>query len=239
VPKREAATLSAPEPAPAGDTRVLVVEDDDGVAGALIESLEQEGYTVERARRGTDALAAAPADLVLLDLGLPDLDGREVCRRLRARSQVPIIVVTARGDEIDRVLLLELGADDYVVKPFGFRELVARIRAVQRRINGGGPADAYRQVLGPLVIERGARRVWLSGEEVVLTPKEFDLLRFLADAPSQVRTREEILANVWDEHWWGPTKTLDVHVASLRRKLGPSARITTLRGVGYRLDPPE
>jgi DNA-binding response OmpR family regulator len=221
------------------DHRLLVVEDDDGVAGALIESLELEGYTVERARTGTEALASAPADLVLLDLGLPDLDGREVCRRLRARSQVPIIVVTARGDEIDRVLLLELGADDYVVKPFGFRELVARMRAVQRRIDGGRPTHADRQELGPLAIERGAHRVWLAGEELDLTPKEFDLLRYLADAPSQVRTREEIVANVWDEHWWGPTKTLDVHVASLRRKLGDPAWITTLRGVGYRLDPPE
>jgi DNA-binding response OmpR family regulator len=152
---------------------------------------------------------------------------------------VPIIVVTARGDEIDRVLLLELGADDYVVKPFGFRELVARMRAVQRRIDGGRPTHADRQELGPLAIERGAHRVWLAGEELDLTPKEFDLLRYLADAPSQVRTREEIVANVWDEHWWGPTKTLDVHVASLRRKLGDPAWITTLRGVGYRLDPPE
>jgi DNA-binding response OmpR family regulator len=222
-----------------GGGRILVVEDDEGVAEPLVEGLEMEGYTVERARTGAEALAAALPDLVLLDLGLPDLDGREVCRRLRARTQVPIIVVTARGDEIDRVLLLELGADDYVVKPFGFRELVARIHAVRRRVDAAPDRPADHQQLGPLAIDRGARRVRLAGEEVDLTPKEFDLLAYLADAPSQVRRREDIVAHVWDEHWWGPTKTLDVHVASLRRKLGDPRWITTLRGVGYRLDRPE
>jgi DNA-binding response OmpR family regulator len=163
-----------------------------------------------------------------------------VCRRLRARTDVPIIVVTARSDEIDRVLLLEMGADDYVVKPFGFRELVARIRAVQRR---AGPASAPtrpdRQLLGPLDVDRASRRAWLDGVELELTPKEFDLLAYLAEDPSRARTREDIIACVWDEHWWGSTKTLDVHVASLRRKLGGGHQwVTTLRGVGYRLDPP-
>jgi DNA-binding response OmpR family regulator len=220
------------------DHRLLVVEDDDGVAGALIESLELEGYTVERARTGTEALASAPADLVLLDLGLPDLDGREVCRRLRARSQVPIIVVTARGDEIDRVLLLELGADDYVVKPFGFRELVARMRAVQRRIDGGRPTHADRQELGPLAIERGAHRVWLAGEELDLTPKEFDLLRYLAERPGLALSRQQILDGVWGYDWFGDARTVDVHIAQVRKKLGDAATITTVRGVGYRLEAP-
>ena len=226
---------------PADGRRLLVVEDDQSLAEPLVEGLEREGFAVSRVATGAAALAADEADLVLLDLGLPDLDGREVCRQLRARTGVPIIVVTARSDELDRVLLLEMGADDYVVKPFGFRELVARIRAVQRRTGGGaagpGPRD---QVLGPLVIDRAARRVWLAGDELDLTPKEFDLLAYLADEPSRVRTREDIIGEVWDEHWWGSTKTLDVHVASLRRKLGNGhAWITTLRGVGYRLDPPE
>ena len=225
--------------APARERRLLVVEDDDSIAVPLVEGLTREGFEVTRVASGAAALAAGAADLVLLDLGLPDLDGREVCRRLRARTGVAIIVVTARSDELDRVLLLEMGADDYVIKPFGFRELVARIRAVQRRVGTATPDAVGRQALGPLVIDRRARRVWLSGDEVDLTPKEFDLLSYLAEEPSRVRTREDIVARVWDEHWWGPTKTLDVHVASLRRKLGDGhGWITTLRGVGYRLDPP-
>jgi len=174
---------------------------------------------------------------VLLDLGLPDLDGGEVCRRIRRHSKVPLIVVTAREDEFDRVRLLEIGADDYVVKPFGFRELVARIRAVQRRAGGRAEGDGSVQHIGGLDIDRAGRRVWLHGDEVELTPKEFDLLAFLAEAPGIVRTREEIIAHVWDEHWWGPTKTLDVHIAALRRKLAGLHVIATLRNVGYRFDP--
>jgi DNA-binding response OmpR family regulator len=225
---------------------LLLVEDDDTIAEPLVEGLELEGFRVTRVATAAAALAAGEPDLVLLDLGLPDMDGREVCRRLRDRTQVPVIVVTARSDEVDRVLLLEIGADDYVVKPFGFRELVARIRAVQRRAGPAGhraaPAARAGQALGPLVIDRRSRRVWVGDDEVELTPKEFDLLAYLAEEPSQVRTREDIIARVWDEHWWGPTKTLDVHVASLRRKLarlGDHEWIATLRGVGYRLDPPE
>ena len=220
--------------------RLLVVEDDESIAEPLVEALEREGYDVTLVATGAAALDAGGADLVLLDLGLPDLEGGEVCRRLRARTGVPIIVVTARSDELDRVLLLETGADDYVVKPFGFRELVARIRAVQRRMGSGpGRGAPTQRELGPLLIDLAARRVWLAGEELDLTPKEFDLLAYLAAEPSRVRTREDIIASVWDEHWWGSTKTLDVHVASLRRKLGGAhAWITTLRGVGYRLDPP-
>lgn len=218
--------------------RVLVVEDDDTIGDPLVEGLEFEGFSAQRVRTGAGAVDAIDhADFVLLDLGLPDLDGTEVCRRLRARTAVPIIVVTARDEEFDRIRLLELGADDYVVKPFGFRELVARIRAVQRRAAGG--AAGRLQCVGPLEIDRDGRRVRLDGAEVELTPKEFDLLAFLAEAPGVVRTREEIIAHVWDEHWWGPTKTLDVHVASLRRKLPGFEAITTLRGVGYRFDPPD
>lgn len=217
---------------------MLLVEDDDAIAVPLVEGLEREGFDVTRVRTGAEALTT-PAAFVLLDLGLPDQDGLDVCRRLRAASSVPIIVVTARSDELDRVLLLEMGADDYVVKPFGLRELVARIRAVQRRIDAAPEPGDDRLEFGPLVIERAARRVRLRGSEVELTPKEFDLLVYLAEAPGVVRTRERILTNVWDEHWWGPTKTLDVHIGTLRRKLDGFGAITTLRGVGYRFDPPD
>jgi DNA-binding response OmpR family regulator len=175
--------------------------------------------------------------VVLLDLGLPDVDGFELCRTLRARSGVPIIVVTARGEEVDRVVGLELGADDYVVKPFGFRELVARIRAVVRRAAGrpGGGMPA----LGPLLVDRRTRRAAVDGRPLTLTPKEFDLLALLADDPGAVCSRQQILDEVWDPHWYGPTKTLDVHIASLRRKLGRPELIETVRGVGYRLCVPE
>jgi DNA-binding response OmpR family regulator len=154
---------------------------------------------------------------------------------------VPVIVLTARDDEVDRVLLLEMGADDYVVKPFGFRELVARIGAVRRRTAATDPfaSDGDVQDTGLLRIDRRARRVWVDGAEVDLAPKEYDLLAYLADEPGVVRRREDIIAEVWDENWWGPTKTLDVHMAALRRKLGPANWISTLRGVGYRFDPPD
>jgi DNA-binding response OmpR family regulator len=216
---------------------LLLVEDDPTIAEPLIEGLEYEGFRVRWVRTGQAALAGPDADLVLLDLGLPDVDGREVCRALTARSATPVVVVTARGDEFDRVLLLELGADDYVVKPFGFRELVARIRAVLRR-GGRAPTADGRQELGALTIDRRGRQVQLAGHPVELTTKEFDLLALLGEEPGTVRRREEIIARVWDENWWGSTKTLDVHVASLRKKLGNPRWIATLRGVGYRLDVP-
>ncbi|HET7719944.1 MAG TPA: response regulator transcription factor [Acidimicrobiales bacterium] len=220
-------------------TRLLLVEDDDAIADPLLEGLGREGFEVDRVGTGTAALAAPAADLVLLDLGLPDLDGREVCRRLRIVSRTPIIVVTARDDEIDQVMLLEMGADDYVVKPFRFRELVARIRAVLRRAelptNGAGDRPAR---VGELIVDRRRRRAWLGERELTLAPKEFDLLALLARQPGTVCTREEILAEVWDPHWWGPTKTLDVHVGALRRKLGDPRWISTVRGVGYRLEQP-
>ncbi|MGA7272759.1 MAG: response regulator transcription factor [Acidimicrobiia bacterium] len=213
--------------------RLLVVEDDQTISDPLCRGLEREGFEVSLAETGAAALEADPGDLVLLDLGLPDLDGQTVARRLRERSDVPIIVVTARGDEIDRVTLLEIGADDYVVKPFGYRELVARIRAVLRRA-AASPITTTTQELGPVTIDRRTRMVTFNDEAVSLTPKEYDLLVFLASDPGAVFSRERILESVWDEHWWGSTKTLDVHVASLRRKLGADL-IETIRGVGFRV----
>ena len=219
--------------------RILVVEDDDSIAEPLLDGLHREGFTTTRVASGGEALETEPHDLILLDLGLPDIDGRDVCRKIRERSDVPIIVVTARGDEIDRVVLLELGADDYVVKPFGFRELVARIRAVTRRAatNQTDPSNAVQEI-GDLAIDRRTRRVTIAGAEVPLTPKEFDLLSLLAEDPGAVRSREEIMDEVWDPHWYGPTKTLDVHMAALRKKLGNADWITTIRGVGFRLEVP-
>ena len=218
--------------------KLLIVEDDPSIAQPLREGLERHGFDVLHTESGHDAITlATDVDLVLLDLGLPDLDGKDVCREIRSQTAVPIIVVTARGDEIDRVLLLELGADDYLVKPFGFRELVARIGAVTRR--AGAPAvQAPVQQVGPLRIDRDAHRVQVDESEVDLTPKEYELLAMLAERPGAVRTREDIIDQVWDAHWFGPTKTLDVHVSALRRKLGHPDWISTIRGVGYRLEIP-
>ena len=226
---------------------VLLVEDDPSIASSLCDSLRGAGYGVTHVSTGQAAVDAVPGDLVLLDLGLPDMDGYDVCRRIRATSQVPIIVITARGEELDRVLGLELGADDYVVKPFGFRELLARMRAVTRRaaappIVGGsnGPDDPI--VAGPLRIDRRRHRAVLGeGDEAVelaLTPKEFELLTFLAEDVGAVRTRTDIVEHVWDANWFGPTKTVDAHVAGIRRKLGDSRWIEAVRGVGFRLEIP-
>ena len=223
----------------------MLVEDDNAIAVSLVDGLTGAGHTVDLVGTGADALAASPADLVLLDLGLPDMDGRDVCRALRARGRVPIIMLTARSDEFDRVLGLEMGADDYVTKPFGFRELVARIRALARRTQAGEhgatdeEADApATQAIGPLEIDRRARRVHLRGAELQLTAKEYDLLAYLAIDPGAVYTRTDLLEHVWDAHWFGPAKTVDAHVAALRRKLGDHAWITAVRGVGFRLEPP-
>lgn len=219
---------------------VLVVEDDLSIADPLLAALARAGFTVAHAATGRAALEAAPADCVLLDLGLPDLDGIEVCRRLRAVSDVPIIVVSARGEELDRVMLLELGADDYVVKPFGTRELVARIRAVTRR--RASPREVAVDVIdaGRLQIDLRTRRVTVDATEIDLTPKEFDVLALLASEAGTVFTRRRILETVWDSHWYGPTKTLDVHIASVRRKLAHPEWIETVRGVGFRFEsPPE
>jgi DNA-binding response OmpR family regulator len=214
--------------------RVLVVEDDDGIAEPLVEGLIREGFEVSRVATGAEALNAPSPDVVLLDLGLPDIDGYAVCQQLRARSAVPILVLTARGAEMDRVVGLELGADDYVVKPFGFRELVARMRAVLRRSSEPASLDQV-QVLGALTVDRRARRIVVDGTEVTLSPKEFDLLALLAEDPGAVVNRQTILEEVWDPHWYGPTKTVDVHVASLRRKLGHPEWVETVRRVGLRL----
>ena len=213
---------------------LLLVEDDDAIAVPLAEGLGREGFEVVSVHDGAEALSAVDYDAVLLDLGLPDMDGTEVCRSLRERSGVPIIVISARGEEADRVAGLEIGADDYLVKPFGFRELVARIRSVMRRRQGQvGPEGPQR--IGVLEIDRRSRRVRCRGGEVALTAREFDLLVFLADDAGAVVSRQDILDHVWDPLWYGTTKTIDVHVASLRRKLGDPALIETVRGVGFRL----
>jgi DNA-binding response OmpR family regulator len=221
--------------------RVLLVEDDEPIAESLTRGLGRYGFDVEWVRTGGEALAAEAADMVLVDLGLPDMDGLDVCRALRARGDVPIIVISARADETDRVVGLEIGADDYVSKPFGVREVIARMRAVLRRVRPAlAPPDATRPEAagsGRLAIDRRARRVHVDGIEITLTPKEYDLLAFLAEAPGAVFTREQIMEAVWDANWFGPTKTLDVHVGALRRKLGDAAVVETVRGVGFRLVP--
>ncbi len=219
---------------------LLIIEDDDAIAEPLQNGLERQGFIVRRESTGLAGIEVLNSsfhpEIVLLDLGLPDIDGYEVCRRIRVSSSVPIIVVTARGDEIDRVLGLELGADDYLVKPFGFRELVARIHAVTRRTSGRDETvDSPIRIADGFTVDLRSRRAILDGRELALTRKEFDLLALLATEPGAIHTREEILEQVWDAHWYGPTKTLDVHIASLRRKLGDPTLIETVRGVGFRL----
>ncbi|WP_031477075.1 winged helix-turn-helix domain-containing protein [Streptomyces bicolor] len=282
--------------------RVLLIEDDETIAEPLVEGLANFGLTVDHVTTGAEGLRRPYGDVVLLDLGLPDMDGIDVCRRIRQVSDVPVIILSARGEEADRVLGLELGADDYLAKPFSVRELVARVRAVTRRTQrteavaeqgrAGMVADPVRlgavaaeplaptpprpyettpprpyeaaptpsyeiapppsheaappssyddtapqpmYVPGPLVVDRRTRQVWVGEAPVTLTPKEFELLALLAEDPGAVYSRQQILDRVWDPHYEGPTKTLDVHVASLRRKLGDPAWIQTLRGVGFRL----
>lgn len=219
--------------------RVLVVDDDPAIADAVRDTLSASGHEVVVEGSGARAVDRADdrVDLVVLDLGLPDLDGTEVCRRIRAGSEVPIIVISARAEEIDRVLVLEMGADDYLVKPFGMRELLARIRAVTRR-TGAGVDDRIRR-LGPLEIDVAARRVSRDGDEVRLTATEFDVLAYLAEDPGVVRRRADILRDVWKTEWFGATKTLDTHVAAIRRKLGSPDWIASVRGVGFRFDVPE
>lgn len=212
--------------------RVLVVEDDPGIADSLVRGLTRAGYEASAVGGAAQALAAGPVEVVLLDLGLPDQDGNEVCAALRARGDVAILVITARGEEPDRVAALDAGADDYLVKPFGFAELLARIRAVLRR---SGWADDQPLRHGDLVIDRRTRRVILADKEIALTPTEFDILECLAADPGRVVTRQEILERVWDAHWYGPSRVLDVHVAALRRKLGDPSLIQTVYARGFRL----
>jgi DNA-binding response OmpR family regulator len=216
------------------DVRVLVVDDDVRFAAALETALRQRGYEVVRAPNAAEALSAAPVDIVLLDLGLPDRDGIEVCRALRRRGDVPIIAVTARGEERERVMGLRSGADDYVVKPFGMAELQARIEAVLRRSSRSAGIQPAVQV-GDLVVDLHARRVTVSGREITLTRKEFDLLAALARQPGGAVTRDQLLAEVWHTTWAGSVRTVEVHVASLRGKLGDPGLVETVRGVGYRL----
>ena len=223
---------------------MLLVEDDRAIAESLVSGLRADGHEVAHVATGSDALAATDYDLVLLDLGLPDIDGRDVCRQLRQRGPIPIIMLTARGDEFDRVLGLELGADDYVTKPFSRRELSARIRAVGRRVPPAshdasiGSDSSDELVVGPLRVDRRSRRVHLDGDELALTAKEFDVLAYLAAEPGAVFSRTELLERVWDVNWYGPTKTVDAHVAALRRKLGDHRWIEAVRGVGFRLEAP-
>jgi DNA-binding response OmpR family regulator len=226
-----ASSLSAGQPAGKARTSVLVVEDDLGIATQLVRGLRRDGYDVDHVTTGGEALRRAEPDVVLLDLGLPDTDGVEVCRLLRERSGVAIIVVTARGEEPERVLALDAGADDYLVKPFGLAELLARIRAVLRRVHTGGELLKH----GPLMVDLRTRKVTVSGQEVALTPREFDILECLAADPGRVFSRQQILESAWDAHWYGPTKVLDVHVGALRRKLGVPGLIETVYGRGFRL----
>jgi DNA-binding response OmpR family regulator len=223
------------------EVRILVVEDDLGIASGLDRALTAEHYVVDIAPTGAEALRLAlhePAsepDLVLLDLGLPDHDGLEVCRQiLEARPSMPVIVLTARAQELDVVAGLDAGAVDYVTKPFRLAELLARIRAQLRRV------EPQRMTIGPLEVDTGARRAWFDGHAIELRAKEFDLLAALVANAGRVMHREELMRDVWDENYFGSTKTLDVHMAALRRKLGQDrvgpGSITTLRGVGYRLE---
>jgi two-component system response regulator RegX3 len=222
---------------------VLFVEDEESISGPFSSALAREGFdpvvcgTLAEARA---ELARGLPDLVLLDLMLPDGDGRDLARSLRAESDVPIIILTARGTELERVVGLELGADDYVVKPFSGAEVIARMRAVLRRARPAPtPAEV---VIGPLRVELGARRVFLDGEELSLSRKEFDLLAELVRHAGEVVKREDLIARVWDENWFGSTKTLDVHVGWLRAKLGDDASdsrfLHTVRGVGFRFTSP-
>ena len=223
-------------------SRILLVEDDDDIGAELIQALTGQGHRACLARSGGEALSAAtsePPDLILLDLGLPDIDGVVLCRRLRAAAPEGIIVVlTARTDEFDVVAALDAGADDYLMKPFRLTELMARLRAHLRR--RPDPGERTLIEVGQLRLDLLARRAYLGPGEVTLRPKEFDLLAVLTESAGRVVTRGELMAGVRDENWFGPTKTLDVHVSSLRRKLmldgEPVARITTVRGRGYRLE---
>ncbi|MBL7258875.1 response regulator transcription factor [Paractinoplanes lichenicola] len=213
--------------------RVLLVEDDESIAEPLAAGLGRFGIEAARVATGAAALAAPPADFVLLDLGLPDIDGIDVCRQLRRVSDVPIIMLTARGDETDRVLGLEIGADDYMAKPFSTRELVARMRAIGRRT--ARPARRKAKDLGPLEIDERTREVRVAGRPVALTPKEYHLLVLLAADPGAVVDRRRILETVWEPNFFGRGKTLDFHVATLRRKLGDPGWIENRRGIGFRL----
>jgi DNA-binding response OmpR family regulator len=233
-------------------TRILIVEDEASIAEPFARLLRREGFETFVARTAADALdlaRSADPDLVLLDLALPDGDGRDVCRVLRSERDVPVIMVTARGTETDRVVGLELGADDYVVKPFSGGEVIARLRAILRRARRPAAGDGQETArpaavtVGPLTVDPGPRRATVDGAELSLSRKEFDLLAELVANAGTVVSREDLMSRVWDENWFGSTKTLDVHIRWLRQKLGddPAAPryLHTVRGVGFRFTAPE
>lgn len=224
----------------AAETRILLVEDEASISEPLSSALEREGFAAVVARTAAEALDLAERtepDVILLDLMLPDGDGRDVCRAIRRDSDVPIIMLTARGTEVDRIVGLEIGADDYVVKPFSSGELIARIRAILRRVEGGSRAEVKIKI-GDLEVDESSRRATLGGEPLDLSRKEFDLLLELVRNAGSVVTREQLMAAVWDENWFGSTKTLDVHVGWLRKKLNDDSNdpryLHTVRGVGFR-----
>ena len=227
-----------------GSPRVLVVEDEPVINEAVADRLRAEGFSVEQAYDGPGAVekyAATRPDLVVLDVMLPGFDGLEVCRRIQAQAPVPVLMLTARDDEADILVGLAVGADDYLTKPFRMRELVARVRALLRRVERAAELaarPAARLVVGDLVVDTGARRVVAAGEEVHLTPTEFDLLARLATAPGDVLTRERLLADVWDWAEASGTRTVDSHVKALRAKIGAD-RVRTVHGVGYALEVPD
>jgi DNA-binding response OmpR family regulator len=224
--------------------RVLVVEDEEDIAFPLVRTLERDGYEVrwvDNGQKALDSLAAEPADVVILDLGLPDVDGLEVCRRAReAGFDGAIMIVTARAGELDRVVGLDYGADDYLSKPFGLAELQARVRALLRRTTGASAAAAATAADDQgLRIDVAARRVYAGEGEVPLTGKEFEVLNILAANRDKVVSRDRLMADVWDENWYGSTKTLDVTIGRLRQKLesvGVTERVVAVRGVGFRLE---
>ena len=241
-----AGTAPSIPPMPTARPTVLMVEDEESITVPLAEALEREGFETRVAGTVAAALEEArssPPDLVLLDVMLPDGSGYDVCRELRRDSVVPIIMLTARGEETDRVVGLELGADDYVVKPFSAREVVARIRAVLRRSAAVREESGGSLEVGELRLDRDRRSVTLAGAELDLTRREFELLELLLSEAGSVVTRERLIDEVWDVNWFGSTKTLDVHVSSLRRKLGDHSAdprfIHTVRGVGFRFAGPD
>jgi DNA-binding response OmpR family regulator len=221
-----------------GAGTILLVEDEEDIAALVRAYLERDGFRVVWATRGTEGLAALEQHdvrLAILDLKLPDADGFDVCRAIRSSSRLPIVMLTARDEEVDRVAGLELGADDYVTKPFSPRELAARIRAVLRRVEPGEDEDVL--AAGDVVLDRGARMVTVAGGEIDLTVREFDLLWHLAARPGLVVARSQLLERVWGLTFPGGTRTVDVHVGQLRRKLGRPSLIRTVRGAGYKLVP--